>query len=293
MRLLITDLDNTLYDWVTFYAHAFTAMVRQLTALFEIPEHQLLSEFKEVHQRYGTSEPPYALLELPSVRLALKRVPEREWLHVLDPALHAFNRERRDRLHLYPGVQSTLAELRNRGLRIVGHTEAIAVNACFRLAKLGIASDLARLYAAENKYPAHLSGKPPWEPPQDVRLLPAAKRKPDPEVLREICNAEHVEPAQAYYVGDSLGKDIAMARAAGVTAIWSRYGTIYERHLWDTLVRITHWTPVDVEREERLRQVGKDVTPDYVIDSFEDLLTIPGLTVHPELQPAKICKTSD
>jgi FMN phosphatase YigB (HAD superfamily) len=30
LKLLVTDLDNTLYDWVTFFAQSFDAMVAKL-----------------------------------------------------------------------------------------------------------------------------------------------------------------------------------------------------------------------------------------------------------------------
>lgn len=49
--LLIADLDNTLYDWVTFFARAFSAMVDELETLLTIDRERLLDEFKVVHQR--------------------------------------------------------------------------------------------------------------------------------------------------------------------------------------------------------------------------------------------------
>jgi FMN phosphatase YigB (HAD superfamily) len=32
-KLLITDLDNTLYDWVTFFTASFRSMVTELTSM--------------------------------------------------------------------------------------------------------------------------------------------------------------------------------------------------------------------------------------------------------------------
>ena len=34
-KLLITDLDNTLYDWVSFYAQSFSAMFDKLVEILK------------------------------------------------------------------------------------------------------------------------------------------------------------------------------------------------------------------------------------------------------------------
>jgi phosphoglycolate phosphatase len=62
-----------------------------------------------------------------------------------------------------------------------------------------------------------------------------------------------------------------MAKSAGVTAVWARYGTEYERSLWDILVRVTHWTDEDVAREAELSNLYSDIQPDYTIEEFADL----------------------
>ena len=68
MRLLITDLDNTLYDWVTYFANSFLAMVKGLATTLDVAEETLLDEFKAVHRHYGNSEHLLKILDLPSVR---------------------------------------------------------------------------------------------------------------------------------------------------------------------------------------------------------------------------------
>jgi FMN phosphatase YigB (HAD superfamily) len=107
-RLLITDLDNTLYDWVTFFAKSFAAMVRELDAILLVGEEHLLLEFKRVHQAYGTSEQPFALFDLPSVRATFPGATAPELRAELRPALTAFNSTRDQELVLYPGVRESL-----------------------------------------------------------------------------------------------------------------------------------------------------------------------------------------
>jgi phosphoglycolate phosphatase len=277
-RLLITDLDNTLYDWVTFFAKSFRAMLAALADRLGVDESVLTEEFKVVHQRYGTLEAPFAALELPSV---VSRFPNRsrsEIARELAVAFDAFNATRREHLMLYPGVLETLRALRARGVVIVAHTEAIAINAYYRVAVLDVALFLRRLYAVEGHIEAHPEPDRPRsvsQPPHDfIRVLPAKERKPNAALLMDICRREGFEPCEACYVGDSIVRDVAMAKAAGVKAVWARFGTQYEKGLWETLVTVTHWTDDDVRREIELRNQYASVSPDVVIDSFSDLLPL-------------------
>ena len=145
MNLLITDLDNTLYDWVTFFAHAFDAMVQELTCLLDADRQSLLSQFKEIHQRYGSTETPWAALELPAARAKFSGLSNGELAKQLEPAFRAFSDARREHLRLYPSVADTLSSLQARGVTIIGHTEALAVNAFYRLWRLGVADKYRRL----------------------------------------------------------------------------------------------------------------------------------------------------
>lgn len=56
IELSVTDLDNTLYDWVTFFASSFYAMVSRAAEILGTPVEMLLDECRRVHQCYGDSE---------------------------------------------------------------------------------------------------------------------------------------------------------------------------------------------------------------------------------------------
>jgi phosphoglycolate phosphatase-like HAD superfamily hydrolase len=277
VKLLITDLDNTLYDWVTYFAHAFDAMTRALEPLVGVSRDQLLDEFKAVHQRYGNSEQPFAVLELPSVQAKFGTTNRAELKAAVNVALHAFNAERKKHLVLYPSVRDTLQAIQGRGVRVVGHTEAIAVNALHRLRYLNIEDLFSRLYALHGEaleHPDPDRGLSREAPVGFIHVVPREERKPNPRLLLDICDSEGVHPRDAWYIGDSLSRDISMAKGAGVVAVWAKYGTNYDRELWKTLVRITHWTDEDVKREEQLRHRAEQTAPDYTVGSFGDLLTL-------------------
>ncbi len=279
MRLLITDLDNTLYDWVTYFARAFDAMVRRLVTQLGVPRERLLDEFHALHQRYGSPEHPFAALDLPSVRERFPTLGRAALAERLAPSLAAFGGVRKKHLRLYEGVEPALRRLGEAGIPVVAHTEAVAVNAWDRLQWLGIGDCFTRLYALEGHVVDH-----PWPDrvaalPEILQVVPRAERKPNPQLLLDICRREGVSPSEAVYVGDSLTRDIAMAKAAGVAAAWARYGTLYDKRLWQVVVRVSHWTDEDITREVALRRRAEHVAPDHVFARFAEVLPLAGLSV--------------
>ena len=71
---------------------------------------------------------------------------------------------------------------------------------------------------------------------------------------------------------DSISRDVGMAKSAGAWAAWAKYGTVYDRSLWPRLVRVTHWTPDDVERAKRADDLLGKTKPDVVLDRFDEIL---------------------
>ena len=269
IELLVTDLDNTLYDWVGFFAKAFAAMVDVAVEILQVDREQLLDDLQAVHQRHHDSERPWSLAE---TKVALARWPGRtlaERKQHLDPAFHVFNRVRKQRLKLYPGVADTLATIRELGVPVVGHTEASAVNALHRIERLELASLLTRVYANDSGHALHGSGS---DSPVEVVPVPREIHKPDPRILLEVCAELGVAPERALYVGDSLTRDVSMARQIGMQAAWAAYGTRHAPADWATLVRVTHWTSEDLERVKQARDQFGDIVPDVTLEHFAELL---------------------
>lgn len=273
IRLVVTDLDNTLYDWVTFFVGSFYEMLSVAAVQLDVPEELLAEDMKAVHQRHHNSEQPFGLLEAESVLKKYGHLGRKDIAKAMDDAFHAFNSKRKELLRLYPGVAEGLARLRHSAV-VVGHTEATVPNALFRLEALAIAENFEKLYAVEPSGDGHpdperagagLAALP-------VRYLSHNERKPDPRVLADICNDFSVGPAETLYVGDSISRDIGMAQEAGVWSAWARYGTRYDQAEWARLVKVTHWTAEDVRRAEAARERYGDAKPDAVLEeSFSEL----------------------
>ncbi|END9091163.1 HAD family hydrolase [Yersinia enterocolitica] len=276
-KLLITDLDNTLYDWVHFYSTSFGAMLNELVKITGISKETLLDEFKIVHQKHGNIEYPYAALELPSLHTYFGSENKDVIKDEIDSALHAFNSARLKSLSCYSGVIDTLQELKSKGVKIVAHTEAPVRNSIVRIKKLKLDIFFSHLYAPKDKYQNELDERTKsWLGSfgDYVFFLDEIDRKPNPKLLLDICKKEGVEPADAVYVGDSIVKDISMANDAKITSVWAEYGKQHNPEYWKLLVSITHWTSEGVKKEEELKQALKNVKPDYSISNFSEIVKL-------------------
>jgi FMN phosphatase YigB (HAD superfamily) len=282
IKLLICDLDNTLYDWVGFFVPAFDSMLDELVEATGLSKAELVESFRRVHQRHGTSEYALAVAELDVLAEIDAKLDLGQRLEKHSAALAAFRERRRRGLHLYPGVERTLRRLRDDGKAIVAHTDAMGLYARTRLRQLGIEDLFDGVWAlSDHDLPTELRH-------DDLRRLleidpgalrrslgrdvSAAESKPNPAVVHEILDAVGVTPDEAVYIGDNLTKDVLVAQRAGVVDVYAAYGRAHERAQYQRLVDITHWTEADVRRERDLRQ--HDVQPTFVADRFSDLVAI-------------------
>ena len=276
-KLLITDLDNTLYDWVSFFSQSFEAMVDSIVELTGIEKSMLLRDFKDIHQKYNSSERPFAALEVKAI-IDYFGTTDKEVLKTkLVPAFRSFSETRKDTLKLYEGVTETLAKLREHGVIVVGHTESYEVNAVYRAKKLGLDKYLKHLYTIGSNSSSHPDLTKPMIDPSDVEWvvkLPEEERKPNPQLVLDICEREGISPSDTYYIGDSIVKDMSMANAAGINSVWAKYGKDFQSANWKLLVSITHWTDEDVKIEEDLKAMYSKETPMFVVSSFSGLQQI-------------------
>jgi phosphoglycolate phosphatase len=278
IRLLVCDLDNTLYDWFAFFVPSFYAMVDKAVEVTECDREVLLDDFREVHQRHHDSEHPFSLLETNTIQRIFPNSTNRQIAEALDPAFHAYNSKRKEKLKLHRGVKRTLEILERSDIRLVAHTESKLYPVVDRLSRFDLTRYFSKIYCRERSLSDHPfpenSGN--WLrdfPMEKVVELSKHQSKPNTDVLLEICSEEGFEPEEAAYVGDSMARDMLMAKGAGVFAIWAAYGANHDPDQYARLVRITHWTKEDVEREIELKEAAKKVEPDFVAeDSFADML---------------------
>jgi FMN phosphatase YigB (HAD superfamily) len=277
---LICDLDNTLYDWVGYFVPSFYAMADKIVELIDCDRDRLLDDFRSVHIERSDSEHSFAALEVDIIKEHFRSFTPAQIAEQIDPALHAFNSSRKSLLHTYEGVRSTLQQMQNSGIRIVAHSEAKFHAVVDRLSRLNLWQFFDKVYCrerSESSHPFPLRAKAVATEfdLHKVRELSHHQRKPSVDVLLEICDREGAAINLTAYVGDSIAKDMAMAKAAGVYAIWAKYGTAFDPSYFEQLVRISHWSPEEVIREKALRERAARVVPDATLEhSFSELVSL-------------------
>lgn len=231
-RAVVTDLDNTLYNWVDYIVPSLEAMVGSLEATTGLPRVRIVQSLKAVYARHQSNEYPFAIQESELFAPYEADFDSFSAL-VLDPARKAFAASRERYLRPYPGVRETLDELRARGLKVIGLTDAPRNAAELRLKHLHLDGHFDALYTLpgyalpENVDPeirrreeaGHYRSRTP------VVELPPEAEKPSALGLRRILHDFGVEASHVLYVGDNVKKDMPVAAACGVTGIWAEYGT--------------------------------------------------------------------
>lgn len=275
--LAIFDLDNTLYDWYASFIPAFYSMVDVATLILKCDREVLLNELRAVHVKHHNVEHPFSLLETETVQALIKRSSPAELSTILDPAFHAFNKARKENLSLFPGVRETLDELRARQITLVAFTDSSYFSTLRRVRQLDLVNVFQHIFCREKS--ASVSLYPASETYDNLSAitteLPANEAKPDPRVLLDIARIENTTAGAVAYVGDSISKDVLMAKKAGCFSIWAKYGVRRDPEMYERLVRISHWTDDDIRRERDFAAEASKIAPDFVCEqSISEVLAV-------------------
>ncbi|MDQ1179199.1 HAD family hydrolase [Rhodococcus sp. SORGH_AS_0301] len=284
MQVLVTDLDNTLWDWFEAWFQPFSAMLTRLADLSGVSQDVLEAEIRQVHQARGTTEYSNLLNEIPALLTASAPGSPAD---VFDEAQHVLNSRRRTATALYPGVYDALTQIKAAGISIVAYTESTAYWTEWRIKHTNLDGIIDVLYSA----PDH--ELPGGANPQILRTgyladseyglkrtehhhVPRGVTKPNVEILSSILRDQNCPPSRAVYVGDSLMKDIAMAQSAGVLDVYARYGTVQHKSEYELLRRVTHWPDEDVAREKAVTAATKSqIKPTFTCESrFDEILPL-------------------
>lgn len=280
-RVLVTDLDNTLWDWFDAWHASFSAMLQSLVEDSGIPQQVLENQLRSLHQHYGTVEYSNALSEVPALIEAAGGV--EPWI-AFPRAVEILRLERRKRTLLYAGVYESLISLKTLGVTLIGYTESLAYWTTWRLKRTNLDGVIDILYSS----PDH--DLPRGKTFEDMRTMaqhdyglvdtrhlhiPKGITKPSSEVLISMLDDHGFTPSEAVYVGDSLMKDVAMAQDARVADVHARYGEAQGRPEYDLLRRVTHWTDEDVALERVHVGPSRPVTASHTCErSFHEILPI-------------------
>lgn len=278
--ILLADIDNTLYDWPSFFAPSFRAMIHALAREMEISEDQLYNEAKAVFAERGSLEYAYWIQELESTHgLDVQKLRK-----IVEAGRGAFKRVQSKRLVAYPGVAGTLRWLREQDVIIIGITNSSIYRAQHRLYDLKIDCFLSGLVAWEGfepsvNDPANLgftrTGRTRRRSRiEENRVMALSEQNCKPNEEHYLCALRLFDCPldRAWAIGDSKAKDLEPAAKLGIRTIWARYGASFNPDDRDmaTLLRITPWSSSKIETTYN----KKDFEPDFTVDTFEQLKSI-------------------
>lgn len=219
-KLVITDLDDTLWQWLTTWYGGYKGFINYLHEHEGVPEEQASEAWARSYGDGGGIEfPPTADYLIKYTDLTTKKA-----IAAYPEAVRVSRRSRDESLLMFDGVADTLRTLADNGVTVVAHTDSPITAAVHRLHTAGLDGAVKEVYAAPvfedfgygmyllNTVDVHVSQ---WE------------FKPSTRVLNEIIRYHGASLDNTFYVGDSLRRDMTMARTAGITGLWAKYGLDY------------------------------------------------------------------
>lgn len=275
---LILDLDNTLFDWFAVWYASFDPIYTEIIRTSGKSPEEVEADIRRVHQARRTSEYTFLIDEIG----VLKDIREAEDIRVrFHGALEASRRGRDENLKLYSSVFTSLWDLKKKGTKIIAYTESMAFYSAYRLKRFGLDGVIDVLFSPrDHDVPVGVSVDKLRRLPNDfyelqvteLRYTPPGELKPNPRVLLDIIRAVGASADRCAYVGDSLFKDVAMARDVGVFDVHAKYGESQRRPEYNLLQRVSHWTEADVERERAITAQGHAFEPSAVLkETFAEI----------------------
>ena len=293
-KLFVTDIDNTLFDWVGYYVVAIRALLAEVEAITRVPKAQLYCEARDVFTAHASIEYPFVVQELPSVIQHFGDDIDGMLRQVVNPARAAFLAAGAVKLTPFAGVVATLTELRRRcpQLPCVALTDAPRYVAMWKLNKLGLLPFFDAVYGLPDpRLPTHeklarvkvdseillkhvsrhnfaFAGK--------VRILPDEYEKPGTRGLKTVLMDYELDEAPAevrrsvVWVGDNRRKDVALGKRLGVFTAWAEYGIASAS---DVLLLAEFSPLINIEKNAEITaQAPNGPRPDVTLKSFSEIL---------------------
>ncbi len=295
-KLIVTDIDNTVFDWVDYYTHALWALLDKVSSIIKVPAATLAEEARDVFSRHGSIEFPFLTQELPSVMQHYGSDIDRMLNEVVEPGRLAFMAEAAPHLRPYAGVHETLQKLRQEfpDVPTVALTDAPRYVAMWKLNKLGLLHDFAAVYGlADPRIPTcektrrvkvsptillkHLQ-QSNFEFRGRIRILPDEYEKPGTRGLKTVLmdydsDEDPAHRQSVLWIGDNLRKDVGLGQRLGVCTAWAEYGTHLDKALLPRLHAFS--PPQNIHKNVPLDSKSPESPkPDFTLTSFADILPI-------------------
>ena len=244
VKLVITDMDNTLAPFSHYFAQGVKKGMTELSAKTKIPEAELYPAVGKVMDLNRAHDYPWSLEVVLGERMNVGKpggMSVAEFRRdIVDPFWNTIDKSLVENHKVFPGVMETLTELKSRNIPVVVLSDAPGFIGLRRLSNLGLDKNglVERMYALDN-----------WTPPKgmskemlaaghervnsmlnianelkEVKNIPQAWEKPHTQGYNALMKEYNVRPSETLMIGDSRVKDVGVAHNAGSRGIWAEYG---------------------------------------------------------------------
>ncbi|MBY0550102.1 MAG: HAD family hydrolase [Candidatus Obscuribacterales bacterium] len=282
VRLVISDLDNTMAPFNEYFARGIDKAVPEVAARTGIPELEIYRSVGQHMEKFRSFDYPWSLELALGERLNVGKPGGMSIADfnakVSEPFWSAIDRALVEHHKPYAGVMDTLAKLKESNIPVAVLSDGSSFIALRRLTNLGADKFVERLVALKNwQEPAGLSSdllaygrnrvQQMLDAPHAMKefvSIDGKFEKPNTAGFELILDRYKLRPSQARMVGDSKMKDCGVAHNAGSQSLWARYG---------------HTAPADEAVLTRLRPLpegspkpAQPVPMLAAIDSFSQVL---------------------
>lgn len=294
ISLIVSDIDNTVFDWVNYYVHAFSALLDHVSEVTKVPWLDLAHEAKDVFAEHSSIEYPFLVQELPAVNRFYGSDIDGMLDGVVRVAREKFLRAAESHLRPYNGVVETLATIRARypGVPIVALTDAPRYVAMWKLNKLGLLDYFDAVYGLPDpRIPTcevnrrikvdpdillkHLQQRN-FGYKGRIRILPDDYEKPGIRGLKTVLMDYDMDEPQelrknVLWIGDNLRKDIGLGNKLGVKTAWAEYGTQLNAEI---MTRLASFSPMqNIHKNVFIKSDSPDAPqPDMRLAGFADII---------------------
>lgn len=196
---VIFDIDNTLTDFMKMKRSAVDAAVEgMMDAGLPGKKEDLVAEFFEHYWKEGIEDQKIfdKILKAKLGHIDYK---------ILASGILAYRRSKNGTMTLYPRVNQTLMELMKMGIKLTVLSDAPKMEVWLRIVSLGLHHYFDEIITSED----------------------FGVKKPDPKPFRKALEVLGTKPEETYMVGDWPDRDVKGAKAAGIRAIWAKYGDTF------------------------------------------------------------------
>lgn len=243
VKLVITDMDNTLASHSRYFARGVEKAISELSAKTRIPESELYTSIGRQMENYRSHDYPWSVELALSERLKVGKPGglniEEFHSKIVRPFWNTIDNSLIENYKPFETVHNTLKELRKREIPVAVLSDAPAFIGLQRLKNLGFDDGLVqRFYGLHNwTTPKGLSAELMKEGHSRVssmleskhslaefRAMPAHWEKPETSGFQALIRQYNVRPKETLMIGDSRVKDVGVAHRSGARAIWAEYG---------------------------------------------------------------------